>query len=458
MEILLFINFEKRVNSTKRPLDSDGIRMEVQLKEDTDLLNPTFVLSNTSDAVNYIKWDGRYYFVNNVMHRTNYVTEFDCTVDALASWRNEIMLQPAHVMYTASPSHYSKELRDPRVAATESVVLDSYPVETSALIDINGCYSLTVASVATTGYNGTTVTYITDAAGMRSISAVLMSQDFMQQLMNQFNNPMDAIISCKWLPIKYEYLVANNCSAASIIIGAHDTGLTGFRLNNPSVVFNGNISVSVPDAFWGAEPYLMGTIYLPFIGVVPMNLESVHPRDTMRYTFVIDAYAGTIGYVQRSGDAYIATFSGTCATEIPLSNTTYNPSGLVAGAITTLGGAALLAAGGAMAPALGTVAGGLGAFAKSNTVSTQISGTTGSRIGAWMGRDIQITLYKKVLPEFPDNDERVSLMGLPCQMTLSVGVMEGYYCQTDGFSVSGPMTLTERNEINSMMNSGVYLD
>ena len=57
MELILFENFSKRINSTKRPVDSAGLNVDVKLKQQTSKESPTFILNGPVDwDVNYCKW------------------------------------------------------------------------------------------------------------------------------------------------------------------------------------------------------------------------------------------------------------------------------------------------------------------------------------------------------------------------------------------------------------------
>lgn len=65
-------------------------------KENTSLYNPTLVIRQNEDLstirnVNYIKWGEWYYFVNDVRLCNGNILEFDCEIDVLMSWKDEIL-------------------------------------------------------------------------------------------------------------------------------------------------------------------------------------------------------------------------------------------------------------------------------------------------------------------------------------------------------------------------------
>lgn len=98
MEILLFDNFVKDHNSTKHVNDSTGRKAEVYLKDRTSVINPTFLIDGIDLSVNYIKWNNRYYFVDNIILNNNNIYEITCSEDTLASWKSEILKTSQYVM------------------------------------------------------------------------------------------------------------------------------------------------------------------------------------------------------------------------------------------------------------------------------------------------------------------------------------------------------------------------
>ena len=64
MEIKLYRNFNKRINSTKRP-SSTPVTKDVRLKENTSILSPSFLLSG--DDVNF-----NYLYVKHILRKMSY--------------------------------------------------------------------------------------------------------------------------------------------------------------------------------------------------------------------------------------------------------------------------------------------------------------------------------------------------------------------------------------------------
>ena len=101
MHITLY-TFSKKNNSTKQP--TGGKSVNVRLKENTSVLNPVFILKDDNFHYNYCKWDNRFYFVNDIVSVTNDISEYHCSVDALASWKADIGALSEYILRSAYAS------------------------------------------------------------------------------------------------------------------------------------------------------------------------------------------------------------------------------------------------------------------------------------------------------------------------------------------------------------------
>lgn len=110
--------FDKRRNSVDTPSDDLEWRMYgATLKESTSILNPRmvfkletpFVLNETAFNYAYISKLNRYYYVTNWTSEPGNIWIADMVVDALASWRNDIMnsyVYLSRVSKTADVEHF----------------------------------------------------------------------------------------------------------------------------------------------------------------------------------------------------------------------------------------------------------------------------------------------------------------------------------------------------------------
>lgn len=95
-------SFSKKQNSTKVPTSGGTAHNTVLLKDPTSLIHPVFKLQGFNRTDNYVLWDGRYYFIDDIVQRTNDIAEYHCSVDALASWKTRIGQLSEYVVRSAS--------------------------------------------------------------------------------------------------------------------------------------------------------------------------------------------------------------------------------------------------------------------------------------------------------------------------------------------------------------------
>lgn len=98
----------KRDNSTATP-DSqpawftNRVTYDVKLKEDTTVLNPSFLLNvGGHDGQNYLQAFGRYYWITDITTLGNDLWMISCKIDPLGSYRGHIRNTTAYVLYDST--------------------------------------------------------------------------------------------------------------------------------------------------------------------------------------------------------------------------------------------------------------------------------------------------------------------------------------------------------------------
>ena len=105
-------NVGKRKNSTLVP--TNGLKAELVLKSGTSLLDPVLLLHDSHKPVISEVWfEGRYYFVNDIVSVRNDLWELHCKVDVLATYKANILATPAFVLYDSAAN---TELTDGRLS------------------------------------------------------------------------------------------------------------------------------------------------------------------------------------------------------------------------------------------------------------------------------------------------------------------------------------------------------
>lgn len=122
----------KRDNSTATPASqpswfTNKIEKDVSLKENTSVLNPSFILNMTGhDGQNYLQAFGRYYWITGITSLANNYWEIQCRIDPLGSYRGHIQNTEAYVLYDSTPN---TEIPDRRLGVRTTPTMAQSTVE-----------------------------------------------------------------------------------------------------------------------------------------------------------------------------------------------------------------------------------------------------------------------------------------------------------------------------------------
>lgn len=468
--------FTKQKNSTKQPGSSPTPTSHtVRLKDPASITHPTIIfdghITPTDIGYAYIDKFERYYFVSDYRY-DGPNTEIDFISDPMASFKNEIESYEGMITRCQDSSWYNKRIADPLNPATND--FDCYiaketgtPMFTSTdfccLLTVMGKSSVVVAD------GGMTTTYVLDATNLIQLNLVLNQGNFWQNLVAEFTNPMDAILSCKIVPISYSNAVWGS-TTGNVYIGSQiATGVTGkivmSRWQDVAISLGVPSGVTSLDNYRQSEPYATYSLYLPFVGVVPLSYQAIK-GGTLYLRKHIDFYSCDISYEVRysTGDTFtpyipIATYSGNFATEAPISHQSYSAMGVTGGILATIGGAAALATaaisgGASLVPGLGAMAGGIGTTIKSLEQHTQVNGNMSSGLGVRPGNlIIMMAFIKKLATTLTDN---LLTVGLPCYKNDFISSHPGFIQMYAPSVKCSRATESELANINSMLAGGFY--
>lgn len=473
MKILLFRNFQKKQNSTKRPADAAGVEIDITLKDPTSWTAPVFVLQGVEPG-NYVKWEGRYYYVNDCIRSTRGIVQLVCSIDALATAYSEILATAAYVTHSASD--YTLHIRDGRYTPSQetsrtvsTVSLTEQQGTEPAFFNSDGCYILTTISESPDGVNGATTLYALTAERIEEFMRIINEPSVIQAVEQLFGKPMEAIVRCHWVPFSYTSLSGEE---ESMKISSYDTEvlakrLTYYRKTVYRQIPLPHIGEEHTDSFLDVDPYTTGILYLPFVGCVSADYNAIYPQHSLTVKIDVDLLTGSLVYLvgTTAGNVYyMRTYSGSCTSEMPISKQQSNYVGMATGTATVIGGLVTAAAaaltGGAAAAVAGGVAtalGGAGATIRAAEVHTQTNGSISSRIGAYTGLNIVLTSVQFGETQRPMDADRIALMGLVCNKVRSISGLTGYV-QTSGFNLGGSQIQSIRDAVNAAMDAGVYIE
>lgn len=291
-------------------------------------------------------------------------------------------------------------------------------------------------------------------AGLASyLWSSIFSGDFIDQFKKWFSNPMDAIISLAYYPI-----VPTSEQTGEIKLGAFSSGVTGVRVVKSmfQTLDCGTVSINrYFNNFLDFTPYTKISIYLPFIGVVPLNVDDIMGgkiRVEYRVEFMTGSCIASI-YVSNVretmlNEALLYQYSGNVAMQIPLSGANYSSvyAGVIGGLAT---GISAFASGGASL-AMGALA---VKQATSGKEQLQRTGSLGGNSGL-LGVMKPYLIIERPIVSSPDTYGH--LLGKQSNSSTLIGNLAGY-TELENFDLTGvDCTDVERDELKQILQTGFF--
>lgn len=277
-------------------------------------------------------------------------------------------------------------------------------------------------------------------AQVQSFGAWLWSSNFVDQILKIFTSPMDAIITLHKI-----YATPITGSSSTIQVGYLNSGISSLTVTNQYVDVNCG-SVDCTEFYGNAldyDPFTSIQIYLPFIGVVPLDTAEVM-RSTITVTYHVDVFTGAclaeINILRDNQGGTLYTFTGNCAVQYPLSSGSY--VGIVTGLI---GACASLQAG-----HIG------GAFASLSHAQAQYahSGNFSANAGA-MGVKKPYLIIRR--PQRAMSNEYNLLQGNPSNYYTRIGACEGLI-RVDSIQIKNlNATSEEIEELGNILTKGILV-
>lgn len=454
MNIKYWQGFSKRKNSTKQP-SGTGTDLTVVMKDNTSREHPTFILSGYNWSMNYIQAFGDYYYVEDIITNTNGTSEVVCSIDPMATFKSNIGSVSALVEYTSSSTNIL--IPDPRNKPSDAII-----EKTNDLLDLSSYgFGGGMFIVGIAGGNGGVTYYEMSALILRNLFNKVYDATFYNALENQFFDLKSCIVSCILVPA----LPEAETGADQIYVGGQATGIWSTAISRYKTIAETSYDVKFPfgDGIWaeGSENYVdfeysTGTLYLPFVGVVPLDISVVAHSRQLRLGAEIDWYTGAIVYkiANASGD-YLATYEGHFGSTVPVVSQTYNPMGVASGIVGMIGGAAATATGAGIG-GVPTMVGSLGYVISSLATHTQVNGSISSAIGNRLGLKAKATVITRT-PAEPDLRQYQASSGMPFFQVSTVSALSGYV-KCWNASVNCAATPADKEIINGYLNSGFYYE
>ena len=455
--------FSKKFNSTKRPDPNAATAHTITLKDQTDIKSPTFLMRTTDFSINYVEAFGHYYWCD-VKNIDGHNSELVCKMDRAATFKTQIGSYTGLIDYCSASSDVT--ITDPRNVPTGLVNVTPTALSLSGIsFNTVGGYIIGVLSNNVTGDVGVIDYYTMTTAQMQSFSQELYDQNFIQLIQDQFTNSKDSLVSCIWLPV-----TGIGGSSTPIHIGRETMTATGGHISDRVISFNSGLTtIGFGTGSGGAgaamtylekAPYCSGLLYLPFVGIVSLDMDILAFTKSIQLDGYVDILTGDIVYNVKYGAFRTSTYNGNIATKIPISSAGFDAIGVATGSVTTIGGvvAAIVgvATGGSALAGLGVAAGGAMGAAKSAEFHTMINGGNSSAVGAQLG----LNPVAYIVQNLPSEDNLTAFQaqhGMPYAKVGTVSACGGYV-QCHNASVSIPGDGEEQGAVNAMLNTGIFYE
>lgn len=287
--------------------------------------------------------------------------------------------------------------------------------------------------------NTLTTSYQLSKERLQSIGNFLWHGSFVDNIKLLNNNPIENVLSCKYLPIKI------TGTDEEVVIGNVESGVNGIVIDKNIIIDIGTLLINgVYNSFLDFSPFTKATIFLPFIGFKEINL-SMYMYNNLNVKYVIDAISGSIKAMLFCNNIYVQSFDGYGCIDITI--TASNRSQVESSIISQFGNEVI------GSPLDAVVGAGLNAALAQYHYSTK---GTNNPTCSFNETSLCYIIFDRPVAQYPDGYGHN--VGYPCNLSKPLSVLSGYTICSNGTDVSGiTATETERREILNYLTTGVYL-
>ena len=477
MELILWKDFSKRKNSTKIPT-TEGTTFDIVLKEDTDMENPVIVLEPVDLGYTYAKFNNNYYFVDSEIVLTKNLMQLSLSMDSLAS--NKTAIGNTNAFIEFSSTGYDVNKIDNRLGVSITKTYESSTEVAMPLLSQNGLYILSVANAGSvTRFSdnikdtGFTTQYILRDSSygdnipstLLAVKQLLMMHDWATDLIKVFNDPYQSVISCIWLPLHFISVSSNPDYALPFTrLQFGDKYVEGDPDSFPSLkkavipIDDTVIPISWRyDDFRRNSPYTTLSLFIPLYGNIDLAVSDFVESENVHISGAYDLTTGdVILSIKNDAGAISQTINFNMAANCPIASIRGGADGVLSGVMSTVGNAASIASGNYVSGAASAVMSAQSAALSSLRRNVSIKGSITGRTPVALGTNFILTTIS-VDTEDPDNASYIALQGRP---VMHYGIISAHpgYVQCANASFAGSVLSSERDEINSYLNSGFYYE
>lgn len=285
---------------------------------------------------------------------------------------------------------------------------------------------------------------------INSFGAWLWSSNFVEQIKKLFADPMQAIIG-----VHKVFASPHTSGSQTIKCGYLDSGVSAAVVSNQYTTVDCG-SASLREYFGNVfdyDPFTKVSIFLPFIGIVPLNTADVM-RSTVSVKYTVDVITGAclaeVSISRDGGGGILYTYGGSAIVTYPVSSGSY--VGAVQAALSTaIGiGSAIASGGASLGASAGMVLGGLSHARTQVQHSGQFSGSSGA-----MGGKKPYLIVSR--PQTRTPSKIGNYKGKPSNAIHKLSSCTGYVKVNEVHVISTSAYDNELQEIESLLKSGVII-
>lgn len=465
-----FYSFSKRNKSSKLPT-APGTVVDVELKDNCDIDHPVLILGFEPISYNYIyiqKWN-RYYFISSQSYYHGR-WEIGCTEDYLASWITEIKSTRAYVLYDNIQNNLvdKRLVTVPTPSITEDVAtriradfhtpIDWIGIEGLPLghyyVTTTGEHEVTTYICTSTDLKNLMVNYSTWFTGFIPPSAT--TKEVLSALVKNIagigtaNNNIHSVI---FIPDQ----TTPSGTPKLIQLGLYQTNVQAIDIGINNIT-TGECELTIPwqvDDWRRNSPYTQIYVFVPFVGLVHYNASDIINDDKIYIRSSLNHTTGDMTIRAETDSMLLGIYSANAGVNIPLGASGFNPVSIGTTILKNSVGLGLSVATG-------------GAFGATATMLNAASGVLGDIEvmddtvgGLGNGTSIPYSLSARIWVEYHDTivnpADGIDIIGYPTNFVKSLSSASGYI-QTAGFQIDCDGLASEKDAVNELMDSGVYIE
>lgn len=474
MELTVYNNFPKKKNSTLQP--SGGTVYNITLKNPCSTINPVFLIDGVNLQANYCKWNGRYYYIDNIVLRNNNVYELHCSVDVLASWRSNILSTPVYCTRCSDADagyvHWNPTIADSRYPSEYAQKTVQTPVNNFPGTTISGVYIVSVNGFLFGGSTAADYVMFTPAEYKKFLKGAFENFGYTETYSNS-TSITEFILSAIYIPMVSGGAITPHgvggqfsvCEYNCYFIERVQWACSGYIVNSGAYyeINAGDYTMQnhpqVSRGTWLNTMLSNHVFHWTPVGDVQLPMEPLHEGVdenkvlTYRFKLYVDLItgAGTMYVDRNKSTEFVRVLSlslGSVGIPVRISGSSVTLSqgsgsagasiihGAVAGLFDALGSGNILSA-----------------FDESKMLPTFTSSGSSGGLSAYVEAPKILSTYNIL------GTEDLANQGRPCCRTLYLNTLpSGTYVETNGFEqLNSPCTPDEFSKINDFMKDGIYV-